>query len=57
MKKNIEYEKYEGVNSFATLLRAVNKIDGIERIRLYLLIQKDFTDDVIEAIRDCDKVL
>ena len=55
-EKNIEYEKYEGVNSFATLLRAVNKIDGIERIRFVSPHPKDFTDDVIEAIRDCDKV-
>ena len=55
-EKNIEYEKYEGVNSFATLLRAVNKIDGIERIRFVSPHPKDFTDDVIEAIKDCDKV-
>lgn len=55
-EKSIEYEKYEGVNSFATLLRAVNKIDGIERIRFVSPHPKDFTDDVIEAIKDCDKV-
>ena len=55
-EKNIEYEKYEGVNSFATLFRAVNKIDGIERIRFVSPHPKDFTDDVIEAIKDCDKV-
>ena len=45
-----------GVNSFATLLRAINEIDGIERIRFISPHPKDFTDDVIEAIRDCDKV-
>ena len=55
-EKNIEFEEYEGVNSFATLLRAVNKIDGIERIRFISPHPKDFTDDVIDAIRDCDKV-
>ena len=55
-EKNIEFEEYEGVNSFATLLRAVNKIDGIDRIRFVSPHPKDFTDDVIEAIRDCDKV-
>ena len=55
-EKNIEFEEYENVNSFATLLRAVNKIDGIERIRFVSPHPKDFTDDVIEAIRDCDKV-
>lgn len=37
-------------------LRAVNKIDGIERIRFVSPHPKDFTDDVIEAIKDCDKV-
>ena len=45
-----------GVNSFATLLREINKIEGIERIRFISPHPKDFTDDVIEAIRDCDKV-
>ena len=55
-EKNIEFEEYEGVKSFATLLRAVNKIDGIDRIRFVSPHPKDFTDDVIEAIRDCDKV-
>jgi len=55
-EKNIEFEEYEGVNSFATLLRAVNKIEGIEIIRFVSPHPKDFTDDVIEAIRDCEKV-
>ena len=50
------WESYEGINSFATLLRAVNKIEGIERIRFMSPHPKDFTQDVIEAIRDCDKV-
>ena len=48
--------EWEKINSFATLLRAINKIDGIERIRFVSPHPKDFTDDVIEAIRDCDKV-
>ena len=47
---------YNGINSFATLLRAINKIDGIERIRFVSPHPKDFTDDVIEAIADCEKV-
>ena len=55
-EKGIEFEEYEGVNSFATLLRAVNKIEGIERIRFVSPHPKDFTDDVIQAIADCDKV-
>ena len=44
------------INSFAKLLRKINKIEGIERIRFVSPHPKDFTDDVIEAIRDCDKV-
>ncbi len=48
--------EYDGVNSFATLLRAINKIDGIERIRFISPHPKDFTEDVIEAIRDCEKI-
>ncbi len=55
-EKNIEFEEYEGVNSFATLLQAINKIDGIERIRFISPHPKDFTDDVIEAICNCQKV-
>lgn len=55
-EKDIPFEEYEGVNSFATLLRAINKIEGIERIRFISPHPKDFTEDVIEAIRDCDKV-
>ena len=44
------------IDSFAKLLREVNKIDGIEKIRFISPHPKDFTDDVIEAIRDCEKV-
>ena len=55
-EKNIPFEEYQGVNSFATLRRAINKIDGIERIRFISPHPKDFTDDVIEAIADCEKV-
>ena len=55
----VEREKNEvtsEINSFAKLLRAVNEIDGIEKIRFISPHPKDFTDDVIEAIRDCKKV-
>lgn len=55
-EKGIEVEEFEGVNSFATLLRVINKIDGIERIRFVSPHPKDFTDDVIDAIAECDKV-
>lgn len=55
-EKDIPFEEYEGVNSFATLLIAINKINGIERIRFVSPHPKDFTDDVIDAIAACDKV-
>ncbi len=55
-EKNIEFEEYKGINSFATLLREINKIEGIERIRFISPHPKDFTDDVIDAIAECEKV-
>ena len=55
-EKQIPFEEYEGVHSFATLLQAINKIEGIERIRFVSPHPKDFTDDVIEQIANCDKV-
>ena len=54
-KEGIIQEKNE-INSFAKLLRAVSQIDGIEKIRFVSPHPKDFTDDVIDAIADCDKV-
>lgn len=48
--------QYEEIDSFATLLKAINKIDGIERIRFVSPHPKDFTEDVIEAISSCNKV-
>lgn len=47
---------YKEINSFAKLLRAINEIDGIERIRFVSPHPKDFTDDVIDAIAESDKV-
>ena len=44
------------IDSFAKLLREVNKIEGIEIIRFVSPHPKDFTDDVIDAIKDCKKV-
>lgn len=49
------YDGGEGYK-FSNLLYDVNKIEGIERIRFVSPHPKDFTDDVIEAIADCDKI-
>ena len=42
--------------TFAKLLREVNKIEGLERIRFMTSHPKDLSDDLIEAMRDCEKV-
>ena len=42
--------------SFAKLLRYINEIDGLERIRFMTSHPKDLTDDVIAAIKECSKV-
>lgn len=49
---------YDGGNGykFSNLLYDVNKIEGIERIRFVSPHPKDFTDDVIKAVAECDKV-
>ncbi len=51
-----EDEKKYIVNSFASLLALINTINDIERIRFISPHPKDFTDDVIDAIKNCDKV-
>ena len=42
--------------NFAVLLRRLNTIEGIKRIRFMTSHPKDLTLDVIEAIADCDKI-
>jgi len=42
--------------TFAELLYELNKIDGIERIRFMTSHPKDLTDDLIKAIKECNKV-
>jgi len=44
------------IDSFAKLLYAVAKIDGIEKINFISPHPKDFTDDVIGAIADIEKI-
>ena len=46
----------ENPMTFAQLLYEVNKIDGLERIRFMTSHPKDISDEVIYAIRDCEKV-
>lgn len=46
----------EDIN-FANLLREINKIEGLERIRFMSSNPKDFTDDVILAMKESEKVM
>lgn len=54
--QNVNSYKGENGYGFANLLRDVQKIDGIEIIKFISPHPKDFTDDVIDAIKECDKV-
>lgn len=49
---------YDGGNGykFSNLLRDVNEIGGIEKIRFVSPHPKDFKEDVIDAIKECEKV-
>ncbi len=42
--------------TFARLLRMINEVDGIERIRFMTSHPKDLSDELISAMAQCDKV-
>ncbi|NMB33984.1 MAG: tRNA (N6-isopentenyl adenosine(37)-C2)-methylthiotransferase MiaB [Clostridium sp.] len=42
--------------TFADLIRKINELPGIERIRFMTSHPKDLSDELIYAMRDCDKV-
>lgn len=42
--------------SFAYLLREINKIEGLERVRFLTSHPKDLSDELILAMKECDKV-
>lgn len=42
--------------SFAELLRMVNEVEGIERIRFMTSHPKDLSDELIKAMAECEKV-
>lgn len=46
----------ESENTFPNLLREINKIEGLKRIRFMTSHPKDISEDLIYAIRDCNKV-
>ena len=46
----------DGEINFATLLRMVNDVEGVERIRFMTSHPKDLSDELIRAMKECDKV-
>ena len=42
--------------TFAELLRKVNEVEGLERVRFMTSHPKDLADEVIMAIKECDKL-
>lgn len=53
--QNVNSYNYKNVN-FAELLRQVNKIDSIKRIRFVTSHPKDLSDEVIRVMADSEKV-
>lgn len=49
-------QNLETPTSFAALLRQIQEIEGIERIRFMTPHPKDFSDELIDAIAQCGKV-
>ncbi|HEX8100140.1 MAG TPA: tRNA (N6-isopentenyl adenosine(37)-C2)-methylthiotransferase MiaB [Actinomycetota bacterium] len=54
--RDLSTKNHSGRPRFGELLSAVNAVEGIRRIRFTSPHPHDFTDDVIEAMRDCDAV-
>ena len=54
--QNVNSYKGKENYGFAELLKDVQKIEGIEIIKFVSPHPKDFTDDVIQAIKECSKV-
>ncbi len=54
--QNVDSYRDMAGNSFADLIRAVNDIDGIERIRFMTSHPKDISDDMIECFNTCPKL-
>ncbi|MCM8710658.1 tRNA (N6-isopentenyl adenosine(37)-C2)-methylthiotransferase MiaB [Clostridium sp. SYSU_GA19001] len=46
----------QGNMNFAKLLRRINEIEGLERIRFMTSHPKDLTQELIDTIAECDKI-
>lgn len=47
---------FDGENNFAALLRQINDIEGLLRIRFISSHPKDFSDELLEVMADCGRV-
>lgn len=54
--QNVDSYKDTQGHSFADLIKAVNEIEGIERIRFMTSHPKDISDEMIDCFRTCDKL-
>jgi len=54
--QNVDSYKDALGNSFADLIKAVNGIEGIDRIRFMTSHPKDISDEMIECFKTCDKL-
>lgn len=54
--QNVNSFKDPEGHTFADLIKAVNEIEGIERIRFMTSHPKDISDELIDCYRTCDKL-
>lgn len=54
--QNVNSFKDSYGNNFAALIRELDKIEGLERIRFMTSHPKDLSDELIECFRDCKKL-
>lgn len=54
--QNVDSYRDIAGNNFATLIKAVNDIEGIKRIRFMTSHPKDISDEMIECFKTCDKL-
>lgn len=54
--QNVNSFKDSYGNNFAALIRELNKIEGLERIRFMTSHPKDLSDELIDCFRECEKL-
>lgn len=54
--QNVNSFKDAECNTFPDLIREINKIEGIERIRFMTSHPKDISDELIDCFQTCDKL-